>query len=404
MNRKTLLIGFLILNILTGLCVGVISMVLPLYSISINASTAEIGMIKGISGIGALMMVLPSGFLVDYFGSKRLYAFGSFISALTIFLMAFSNSAKLIMLSMAFQGFSNSLRFTSLNAAFFKYLNSIGVSKSGWYRGSMSIGLTFVGPLVGGYSLRYLSYQNIFHIVAMLTLIPTLALIPLLRKEYIHRKTDTGKEGNNKFNFNEQLWEMKCLLKDRILKRTILAEGLSTACFSSFSTFIVVYAVNSLYIKNYYSSWFLILEGTAYILMVFLGGGLLCRYTKERLYLVSFSLMISGLFFIGISYKLGIVILLGIILLGVGTGILNLVTYSNLSNIEGKKGKVSSLLSAATGIGSTFGPMFGGIIGEVFGYRAIFIVYIPIFILTTYYICSSRIKENEIEELIQSEY
>lgn len=104
-NKKKLVAGFLVINILTGICAGITAMTLPLFALSVKASTAEIGVIRGISGIGALIMVLPSGFLVDYFGSKRLYAFGSIVSAVTIFFLAFSWRPELIMASMAFQGF-----------------------------------------------------------------------------------------------------------------------------------------------------------------------------------------------------------------------------------------------------------------------------------------------------------
>ena len=77
------------------MCCGIISMVLPLFAISIGASTSQVGIIKGMSGIGALIMVLPSGLLVDNYGAKRLYVFGSIFSALTTFMLALSISPKI---------------------------------------------------------------------------------------------------------------------------------------------------------------------------------------------------------------------------------------------------------------------------------------------------------------------
>lgn len=388
-DKRNIIAGFIVINILTGLCAGVISMVLPLFAVSIGASTVEIGAIKGISGVGAIMMIFPSGFLVDYFGSKRLYVFGSIVSTITVILLVFSTIPKLIMVAIAFQGLANSLRFTSLNAAFFDNLKKIGISKAGWYRGSMSIGLTFAGPLAGGYLLTFMSYENIFYVIAVLTLLPVIPLIPLIRNEVKEMKSV-----GTKFNYLGELKEFKDLLKERILRETVLAEGLSTACFSSFMTFIVVYAVKHLAINPYYASWFLIMEGTSYILIVFLCGKLLLIYTNRKLYLISFSIMMSGLAFIAVSQNV-IAIIVGIVLLGVGTGVLNLVTYSNLGSVKSKKGKVSSLLSASTSIGSTFGPMFSGIVGEVFGYRAIFMAYIPLFIIISFYISLSNIREIE---------
>ncbi|MHC1681954.1 MAG: MFS transporter [Clostridiaceae bacterium] len=386
-SKRNIIAGFLIINILTGLCSGIISMVLPLFAVSIGASTVEIGVIKGISGIGAIIMVLPSGFLVDHFGSKKLYVLGSIVSAATVILLVFSTMPKLVMLAMAFQGLANSLRFTSLNAAFFDNLKKIGMSKAGWYRGSMSIGLTFLGPLAGGYFLTILDYKSIFYMVAVLTLLPIISLIPLIKNE-----VNEIKNNETNFNYLEQLKEFKVILKDRILKETILAEGLSTACFSSFLTFIVVYAVNYLRLSPRYASWLVILEGTSYILIVFLCGRLLLIYSNRNLYLTSFGIMMVGLGLIAISKNI-VIITIGIIVLGIGTGILNLVTYSNLSEVRSKKGKVSSLLSASTSIGSTFGPMFSGAIGQLFGYRSIFLSYIPLFVIMFLYINASNLNQ-----------
>ena len=75
-----------------------------------------------------------------------------------------------------------------------------------------------------------------------------------------------------------------------------------------------------------------------------------------------------------------------------------MITYSSLGSVKGKKGKVSSALSACTGIGSTFGPMFGGFIGEVFSYSTIFLGYIPILFIVGIYIyinMDKRITDNK---------
>ncbi|ADL53177.1 MFS transporter [Clostridium cellulovorans] len=386
-----LLFGFVVINILTGMCAGIISMVLPLFVVSIGATASEVGIIRGISGIGALVMVLPSGLLVDNFGSKKLYIVGSIFSTLTTVVLAFSSSPLIIIISMALQGFSNSLRFTSLNAAFFSKLNEIGIKKSGWYRGAMSIGLTFVGPLLGGYFISTFSYFAIFNITAMLTLLPIVPLLLLILMEDRKRKNIIVK-----FKILEQLKEFKELLKDNVLRQTVIIEGISTACFSSFLTFIVVYMVNILKVDVKYASWFLIAEGVAYILVVFLGGGLLYRYSRKTLYIISLLAMALGLLGIGTSQNIW-VIFLGIIILGAGTGLLNIVTYSSLGNVKGKKGKVSSALSACTGIGTTFGPMFGGFIGDALSYKFIFLTYIPILLLVLSYLFLTKSRAVEMK-------
>jgi len=392
-TKNKLLAEFLAINILTGMCCGIVSIVLPLYVISIGATTGEVGIIKGISGIGALIMVLPSGMLVDHFGAKKLYLFGSMLTAITTFMLAITNLAQVIIIAMALQGFSNSLRFTSLNAAFFSNLKEIGVEKSGWYRGAMSIGLTFLGPLIGGYLVYKFSYSNVFCITAILTIIPIIPMIPYILSEI---KTVNKKE--IKFNFLSELKEFIGLFSDNTLKQTVIIEGVSTACFSSFLTFIIVYIVEVLKIGAQFASFFMIAEGVAYVLIVFLCGGFLLKYSRKQLYVTSFIGIIAGLVLTA-TFKIVMMLFLGVIFLGAGIGLLNLITYSNLGSLKAKKGKVSSALSACTSIGSTVGPMLGGILGDLFGYSGIFLGYIPILlILMLYLIASKNKKENIIKE------
>jgi len=374
---------FLVGNVLTGISAGISMVVLPLLMKNLNATTAQIGMIKGISGIGALAMVLPSGFLIDYYGFKKLYLLGSIISTITTIMIAFSTGIGGIIVSMSIQGFSNSFRFTALNAAFFSKLNEIGVQKSGWYRGSMTIGLTFIGPLMGGYLFKYFSYQNIFLIISIISIIPVLLIIPFDFQiaEEIVKKADVKLQ---KFHIKRQITELLQLLKNLDLRQTVVAEGMSTACFSSFTTFIVVYAIEILDVSSKNASFFIITEGTAYMIMVFTGGRLLFKTSKKMRYAWSIGAIITGSLLIGSNH---IILLIGAgsVLLGTGVGLLNINTFSSLGNIKAQKGKVSSVLSACTGIGSTFGPMLGGVLGQIWGYGAAFLGFIPVFLLVLYF-------------------
>ena len=99
-SRNKLIISFVILNITMGTAGGIFQMTLPLYALSLKASTAQIGLISGASGMGLLLLVIPAGFLVDHFGSKRLFVVGSLASALTAFsLIAAKNPVALIALT-----------------------------------------------------------------------------------------------------------------------------------------------------------------------------------------------------------------------------------------------------------------------------------------------------------------
>lgn len=105
---------FVLANILTGLSFGITTIVLPIFAEELHATTSEQGIIKGISGIGILLMVLPAGLLVDYYGFKKLYFVGVVLSALTYVAIAFSSSVDGIIIAMAFQGFGATFRMQLL--------------------------------------------------------------------------------------------------------------------------------------------------------------------------------------------------------------------------------------------------------------------------------------------------
>ncbi len=379
-NKYKLLTGFLILNILTGICSGIFSIVLPMYVINLGAGAGQVGLVKGISGIGALLMVLPSGLLVDNYGSKRLYILGSIISMITTAVLSFLSSPIIIIGAMLIQGFSNSLRFTSLNASFFGRLKEIGLNKSGWYRGSLSIGLTFIGPFIGGVLTKYLSYPLIFQIVAVLTIIPCAFIL------FVDNSKSGSMQKKRKLKeaFLKSEWiELFQLFKLKDIRNTVIMEGISTACFSTFASFIVVYAVTTMGVDTQQATNFIILEGVAYIMAVFTLGGLMLKYSKRTLYLISSLVMSLGLLLIGAAGHT-IIILSGIVLLGAGTGLLNILTFSNLGSNQAKKGKISSALSACTSLGMSLGPMVSGAIGELYDYNAIFLSYIPVLLVMVF--------------------
>jgi len=378
-SNNKMILGFVLLNILSGTAGGMLQMIVPLYALSINANTAQVGLIKGISGLGLMLLVLPCGFLIDHYGSRKLYVIGGVIFSITIFLLPFAVLPIFIMIIMLFQGFGNSLRFTSLNAAFFKNLKLIGKNKAGWYKGSMSIGLTFLGPLIGGYIVQLISYKNIFVYVGIVTLIPIILLISLSEKH------STSTRINLIDIFKGQTLDFKLILNNKIIRQSILIESLSTATFSCFVTFIVVLIVKNYHLQSYYASWLIILEGGAFILTVFIAGNLLDKYKIHKLYLGSFVLIIIGMTFAVLTNNI-IFLGAGTVIMGFGLGMTNLITYSRIGEIEGEKGKISALFAACTGLGATLGPILGGFIGEIFGIQAIFLAFIPMFVLSGVYI------------------
>lgn len=105
-----LITSFLILNVSSGMVAGAMQLVVPIYAMSLQATTAQIGLIRGISGVGMLLLVIPAGFLVDHFGSKRLFLAGSLTGALLTFALTFTELPAAMILLMGLSGLFSSLK------------------------------------------------------------------------------------------------------------------------------------------------------------------------------------------------------------------------------------------------------------------------------------------------------
>lgn len=358
-----------------GTAGGIFQMTLPLYALSMRATTGQIGLISGASGLGLLLLVIPAGFLVDHFGSKRLFIVGSIAGAVTAFsLLAARNPAALIALT-GCQGLFGSIKMTSLSASFYRSLKSIGIEKAGWFKGSMSIGLTFIGPILGGYLAKSADFPFIIKLLVGLMLIPTL-LVYFFHDEQPNQKQAAGVREL----VNGQLQGFKSLLRQRSICQALLMEGLAAASISTFITFIVVLVVQNWHLKPTVASTLLTLEGTIFITTAFLCGRFIDRFTTHAVTMASFAL--SALGFLGLALAGNFVTLVAAtVVLGHGLGLVNLITSARIGAVEGDKGKVVGLFAVASGLGLAFGPLVSGLVGQYLGNKAVFMIYVPLFAL-----------------------
>lgn len=374
-DRRRLLLGFVTINLITGTAAGVLQMVVPLYALSLNASNAQIGLIKGVNGLGFLLLVIPAGFLVDRFGSKRLYLAGSISCNLVALAVSLAAKPVALMLLMGGYGFFRSLSFIATNAAFFRSLKTIGAERVGWLNGSLTLGFSFVGPLLGGYLANCVDFSRIVQMVAVLMPIPILLVL------FHYRETPRATASAAKSrDIGSQLREFGALLRNRSIYRVLLAEGLGGACSGTFGVFIIVIVVRTLHLAPTVASTLLTLQGAFFIMAVFFAGPLVKRLSTPNLYLTSFAAASLGL--IGLSGA-GDLLVMGLasVLLGLGLGLNQLLNYSRIGEIPGEKGKITSLLATAGSLGLAVGPLAAGKVGEHFGNQLIFAFFVPFFLL-----------------------
>ncbi|MFZ3058815.1 MAG: MFS transporter [Candidatus Methanoperedens sp.] len=366
-----LIFKFMLINISTGIAMGMVNLILPIYALSLNASSTEIGLIKGIAGIGDLLVVLPAGFMVDYLGSKKMYSVSAVMGSSIIVLISYVSSIELLLLIMVFFGMARSLRTTSLNADFFKNMNTIGIKKGGWFKGSMSVGGALIGPILGGIAIVAMSYKSYFALAGVFLLAPFLVILA---------RTNGGSNLPVKpknFRLADASNHYKALAKNRSLVSATIIESINGAFFITFSTFIIVLVIKDLGLSAGVAAMLIALKGGATICVVFFCGQLL-RKNNTNLYLFSFIVTILALLVLGMSRDI-LQLSIASIVLGLSSGLITLITFTQVGNIEGEKGKIAGIFSFGFGMGSILGPTLGGMIGDIFSIQAIFLSFIPLF-------------------------
>lgn len=352
---------------------GISQIAITLYAVKLGASTSQIGLIQGVQSVGILLTVLPMGLLVDYLGAKRLFIFGCSVGALIYLFLPLANTAHLLLICTLVLGLFMSFRFVSLSSVFLDYLQSIGNQKAGWFRASHSIGLTFLGPLLGGFLVKHAGYYWTFIAVSMVLVITVITAAFVL----------TGRKKDNDitvFSFNYIFSDIKSMLKNKEVVESSIAEGLAIATFSCFTTFIVVIALRIFHLPQEIAAIFISAEGLVFIVSLFSLGALLEKIGQKNFYLLGISMVLLSLFLLGIA-KNPILLWPGSLFLGAGLGMLNLINVTRIGNTNTKKGKVAGIFALFTVTGMMLGPILGGFIGRVFGLQAIFLILIPLFFI-----------------------
>jgi len=367
------LASFIALNASNGIALGMVNLALPLYALSLDANQVELGAVRGAAGLGLLCAVIPAGFIIDHFGPKRMFHLGNTVAILCVLALALVKTPLALALLMLTEGTFRSMKFTALNASFFQSLPQFGMSRVGWYKGSLSLGLTVLGPVLGGQLLGRVSFETLFHLVVAVMLIPA-ALTLAAPADPPRPRDDLGL----RTTIRSQLRDFGHHLRRPDVIDALATEALVAASFATFATFGVVLAVSVLSLTPAEASLLLGAEGLAFIAVVFGAGDIATRQPRHVASLSGIALATAG--FAGLSLAGGPVSLVACALgLGLGLGLLQLASSNCAARLPGEKGKVAALFLAAMSSGVSLGPMFGGLVAEHFGTRAVFAAFVPLF-------------------------
>jgi MFS family permease len=268
MTKTRFLWWLLFLSVCGSICAGVSQIAITLYAVSLGATSAQLGFIKGLSGIGVFLIVLPMGFLVDHFGAKKIFILGGLIDACVYSAMPFAHTPQNLMLAMAILGFFSSFRSVALNTVFLDKLEIFGSEKAGWNKAAYSVGLAFVGPLLGGYLVKYINYSWTFIFVSALLVVSVVTAVFLLERTQTPKNLEA-------FSLGEVFRQLQGLFKNKRFLEISGIDALTTALFSCFTVFAVVMALRNFGLSRETAALLVSLEGISYIVALFFLGPVL---------------------------------------------------------------------------------------------------------------------------------
>ena len=367
--KNKLLLQFILFSVVSGMGMGVAQMALTLYAVKLGATASQIGLIGGVQGIGLLVTVLPIGFLVDYVGPRKVFLFGTVISAIIYLFFPFARSSNSLIIAVAFLSLFTAFRFIPMTSVFLEFVKKVGSGKAGWQRGSHSFGLVFLGPLFGASLSKYWGFEITFYIISALILLLVFGVTAIFPENAHSESVSLG----------ERLSHFKEFFKDRNLIEASGAEAMALATFSCFNAFIVVIAIRVFHFTPPIASLFVSIEGLIFIVTLFTLGRILEKLGEHRFYLGSIAIVVSGLSLISCFLNPSFIVA-GTILIGIGLGMFNLVNVTRVANANAEKGKTAAVFSLFTMLGVVIGPVIGGFAGELFGTWSVFLVFIPMYL------------------------
>ena len=347
---------------------------MPLYALALNASPAEVGLIRAASGVGLLAAALPAGVLVDRFGARGVFHLGSAAMVIVVAGFALARNPAALALLVFCDGAARALQLNALTTIFYQALPRFGVRRVGWHRGALSLGLSFAGPLLGGVLVGGCGFGVSFGGVIALAALPNL----LLRWIGSPARETAG-------TLRTHLRDLPALLGAPDVTVCLATEALVTGTFCTFSTFIIVLAVTDLHLAPATAALLAGIEGAAYIVTVFAAGARVQSAARRSAALAGIALAAPSLAVLSATQSAALLLAVSVSL-GVGLGLLNLVATARAASLSvaaggGPKGGIASLFMLSSSLGGALGPALAGAVAAWGGTQAAFLSLVPLFAL-----------------------
>ena len=171
---------------------------LPIYLKDIGFLPDRIGLLIGVYSFAMIPMIAPFGIISDKFSPKRLVQSGILLTTLWIIGLSFSRSFIGFFLSMIVGGAGLTIFTVSIQSLYYKHISDSSRGKKvGVFLMSGFLGFS-LGPITGGFILRYYDMHALFIAGILLTLLLFILSTTIkdsypIRSEFLEYKNDINK-------------------------------------------------------------------------------------------------------------------------------------------------------------------------------------------------------------------
>lgn len=368
------LASFMLLAAFSGATIGMAKIVTTLYAIEIGANALQLGIIAAMESLGMVLLTLPAGFVIARFGARRVYFLASLGPMLLNLLIPLFGGWLWLAAIRLLIGLCIPFRIVAMNSAFLRQLRRIGNDKAGWYRGSLTLGMGLLGPLLGNW-LSGGSFTLGFVVIGLCFGLIAVYSLGFWEAEQVEPATvpDTGADGG-------MLAQVLAMLGHVEIAESCLIELLSGATAALFGTFVILLAMNSAGLSQSQAVSLVMVQGLASVLGLFGLGYLVEHFGRRFAYLAGLVAAVLGLLLIGSAHGYAL-LAAGGVLLSTAAALVHLVNMAQLGEHPVDKSKIAGLFNLAGMLGSFSGALLGGAISQLVGLNNLFFVWIPLVLL-----------------------